>query len=441
MMKKTSAASSCSRSGNFPSPGTPTYRHGTGAVAYQKGWSSERVPLQGHGNRRYGGSGVLLPFANGRGALPSKWEDAERWIFSPVSGDGFGNSLMPPLHHRRPKSKSGPLGAPTGKAGAYASASPLVPCFDSGRVGNFTANSPFLAGVLMPERSYYGNASRVRGVGGNDGVNGKIRVGGDGSGGSVGEKAHSADGEPYIVRSASIHGCSDSMIESSSSVPSSQDSNADDKYEGRREAASTVSASVFRKDVATQMSPESSPSSPKEMPFSPSPASAPPIEELESHFSMFEVRDVQVDDRVTVTRWSKKHISRGSDKRSSSIIEWKKKTVEANTSSWEVAETAKTISKCKREEAKITAWENLQKAKAEAEIRKLEMKLEKKRSSSMEKILSKLRSAQKKAREMRSTVTDNQTNRSISKTTKKSLYVCRIGRISSLSGCFSCHAF
>lgn len=98
--------------------------------------------------------------------------------------------------------------------------------------------------------------------------------------------------------------------------------------------------------MATQMSPEgSTPSSPKQGPSSPSLDLVPCIEELESHFSKLEVRDVQVDDRVTVTRWSKKHIARGSGRCSASIIEWKKKTVEANTSAWEIAETTKSISK------------------------------------------------------------------------------------------------
>ncbi|XP_074582426.1 uncharacterized protein LOC141838759 [Curcuma longa] len=439
-MKKNSTASSSARSGTFPSPGTPTYLHGAGAAGYRKGWSSERVPLPGNGNRRYAGSGVLLPFANGR-TLPSKWEDAERWILSPVSGEAYGSSLMPPLHHRRPKSKSGPLVAHAGKAGAYSSASPLVPCFDSGRVGNFTAASPFLAGVLMPEHSFLGNDGIVRG-GASANVGGIGRVDGSVSGGSsVGDKPRSADGEPYTVRSASTRRCSDSVMESSSSLPCSQDSNTDEQFEGTKEVASTASVSVFRKDVATQMSPERSPpSSPKEIQFSPS-ASTPALEELENHFSKFEVRDVQVDDRVTVTRWSKKQISRGSDRRSSSIIEWKKKTVEANTSAWGIAETSKSMSKCKREEAKITAWENLQNAKAETEIRKLEMKLEKKRSSSMEKILNKLRAAQKKAEEMRNAVADRQTDRVAEATAKKTKFFCKSGRLSSLTGCFACHAY
>lgn len=102
-----------------------------------------------------------------------------------------------------------------------------------------------------------------------------------------------------------------------------------------------------RKDVATQMSPEDSPrSSPKEgLHFSPSPASSPVIEEMQSHFSKLEVRDVQVDDRVTVTRWTKKNASRGSEKGSANVVEWKKKTAESRGSAWEVPETAKSMSK------------------------------------------------------------------------------------------------
>ncbi|KAH0467214.1 hypothetical protein IEQ34_004452 [Dendrobium chrysotoxum] len=132
---------------------------------------------------------------------------------------------------------------------------------------------------------------------------------------------------------------------------------------------------VLRKDLATQMSPEgSTQSSPKHEPsFLPSPILVNIIEEMESHFPKLEVRDVQVDDQVTV---------------------------EAKPSSLKMSETAKCLSMVKREEAKIIAWENLQKAKAEAKIRKLESKLEKPSSSSMDNILKKHRPVQKKAEEM-----------------------------------------
>ncbi|KAG6498443.1 hypothetical protein ZIOFF_046357 [Zingiber officinale] len=432
-VKKSCANSSQRRSSMLPSPRTPSYRHGVRAAAYQKGWSSERVPLPAHSCRRRGNSGLILPFVNGR-TLPSKWEDAERWIFSPVPIEGAGKSPLPLSHHRCPKSKSEPLG-PQAKVGlGYTySASPLVPCCDNSRVGNITANSPFLAGVLIPERGFCVNSGRGRGGSASvcSGGIGVVGVGGHAMGG----KTHSTVGDSYIFRSASIHGWSDNLIESSSSVPSSRD----EKSDGMKEAASTISVATLRKDVATQMSPDGSTSVSHDGPSSPSPASAPAIVALEGHFTKLEVRDVQVDDRVLVTRWSRKHIARGSDRQSTSIIEWKK-TIEANNTSWEVTDTAKSISKFKREEAKISAWENLQKAKAEADIKKLEMKLERKRSSSMERILNKLRSAQKKAQEMRSAMTASQANQ-VAKPMKKVSPLCKNGQISSLSGCFTCHAF
>ncbi|CDP21931.1 unnamed protein product [Coffea canephora] len=64
----------------------------------------------------------------------------------------------------------------------------------------------------------------------------------------------------------------------------------------------------------------------------------------------------------------------------------------------------------------VIAWEDLRKAKAEAAKRKLEMKLEKKRSSSMDKIMNKLGSI----------------------STKEGP---RNEKLSSFSGCFTCHAF
>ncbi|GMP71647.1 hypothetical protein CsSME_00029976 [Camellia sinensis var. sinensis] len=172
-----------------------------------------------------------------------------------------------------------------------------------------------------------------------------------------------------------------------------------EKFDSDKDAATNISRDVSRRDMATQMSPEGSPySSSSRLSFSPSTPSVLPIVELESpKTSKLEVRDIQVDERVTVTRM-------------------------------------------KREEAKITAWKNLEMEKAEAAIRKLEMKLEKKRSSSMDKIMKKLRSAQKKAQEMRRSVLTNQSHQVV-KTSNKLISFRRTRQISSLSGCFTCHAF
>ncbi|MCL7030664.1 hypothetical protein MKW94_016217, partial [Papaver nudicaule] len=138
---------------------------------------------------------------------------------------------------------------------------------------------------------------------------------------------------------------------------------------GSKDASIMISHVMSRRDVATQMSPDiSSRASPKRTCFSPSPPSLLPIIEQQSHHNI-EVRDVEVDGRVTVTRWSRNG-ARAPRKGNEDVKDRKKKSSETQISGWEITETG--VSKSKREEAKITAWENLQKAKAETAIRKLE---------------------------------------------------------------------
>ncbi|KAH9692452.1 Remorin C domain-containing protein [Citrus sinensis] len=400
-MKKSSNLSR--KTGTFPSPGTPNYRNAS--VGMHKGWSSERVPLQTTGNRRQVGA-ALLPFNNGR-TLPSKWEDAERWILSPVAGDGVARqSYVAP--QRRPKSKSGPLGPP-GLA-YYSLYSPAMPMFDGGNFVNFMAGSPFSAGVIAADRL------------------------------AIQPGAHAGNFpvsmEPCMARSASVHGCTETL--NPPSLPPQ-----DEKINGLKDAATDISCTISRRDMATQMSPESgSYSSPKRMLLSASTPSALPIAEIQSvRSSKSDVRDVQVDEKVTVTRWSKKHRTRTSGKSSEIVDDWRKKAADAQTSAWDITESTKTISKIKREELRITAWENLQKAKAEAAIRKLEMKLEKRRSSSMDKIMNKLRSAQKRAQEMRSSVVAANQDHQVARTSHKAVSFRRTRQMGSLSGCFTCHAF
>ncbi|KAL6995502.1 hypothetical protein U1Q18_005637 [Sarracenia purpurea var. burkii] len=404
VMKKSSVITR--QTGMFMSPETPNCRHIN--VGILKGWSSERVPLRNNSSQRHV-SAALLPF-NGRKTLPSKWEDAERWIFSPVSGDGVVKpSFHPP--QRRPKSKSGPLGPPG--IPYYSLHSPLGPMIEAANVGNLMARSPLSAGVIAED-----GFSIPSGLGG-----GASRI-------------FPTCMEPCMARSVSVHGCS--QLLSQSSLPSSQ--GADEKH---------ISRAVSRRDMATQMSPDGSPhSSPWRRPsFSLSSSSVLPIVELGGvQSSILEVRDVQVDERVqvnervTLTRWSKKHRVRFLGKDSENVDDRKKKAVEVRSSAWEVSEAERSISKTTREEAKITAWENLQKAKAEAAIRKLEMKLEKRRSLAMDTILNKLRSAQKKAQKMRSLVSNSQ-SRQIARTSHKVISFQRTRQLSSLSGCFACHAF
>lgn len=372
-------------SGLYTSPATPEYgdNHVRG---FQKGWSSERVPLGTNSSRRHISATALMPFNSGR-TVPSKWDDAERWITSPVSS--YGVCKTPNAQpHRRPKSKSGPLGAPG--LMYLPNYSPSVPVLEGGSLSNFIANSPFTTGVLVPD-----GVSIHYGAGGN-------------SGGLYAENS--------MARATSAPGLSDLFSESP--VPSSQD---DDTKE-----PDSASCAASRRDMATQMSSDGSThASPQERS-----SSIPPGEEQsKQHATNVEIRDVQVDKGAPISGLSWKSRVRKPKKELPDVTE--------SISPWDVADRAKSMSKSQREEARITAWENLQKAKAEAEIQKLEMKLEKRRSASMDKIVNKLRHAQLKAQDMRRATSESQPRQS----RRDSLRIIPFReyfKIASFSSCFVC---
>ncbi|CAF2106579.1 unnamed protein product, partial [Brassica napus] len=366
LSKKTSV--STNKSSVFPSPGTPTY-------TMQKGWSSERVAIG-----RSPPNAAFLPLYSGR-TVPSKWEDAERWILSPLAREEAARTSF--TASRRPKSKSGPLGPP-GLA-YYSLYSPAVPMVHGGNRGCLTSTSPFSARVL-PQN---------------------------------GSTAFPQKTDHCMARSVSIHGCSQTLAPQ------------DDIHESIKDAAGDARA-VSRRDMATQMSPEGSIrlSPERECSLSSfSPTARSIVELLNARVNRAEAKDLQVDEKVTVTRWSKRHRSlyHGDSSNMRDHLHGQDRDPQGLT--W-----------VKTEEARIISWQNLQKAKAEAEIRKLEVKLEKKRSSSMARIMRKVKSAEKKAEEMRRSVLDNQAP---SASRGKALSFSRSGKtkISSLSGCFTCHAF
>lgn len=169
-------------SGAYTSPGTPDY-----SEEIPKSWSSERVPLPSS-SRRHVSAAALMPFNSGR-ALPSKWDDAERWITSPISSYGpVRNSVPHP--QRRAKSKSGPLG-PSG----LVYLSNYSPNVEGGRAPNFMTNSPLNTGVLVPDGLSINYDAMI-----------------------ASKSSLSAEGN--IVRSTSVPGLSDLVSEAS--MPSSQ---------------------------------------------------------------------------------------------------------------------------------------------------------------------------------------------------------------------------
>ncbi|KAI3747913.1 hypothetical protein L6452_10645 [Arctium lappa] len=351
-------------SGAYTSPGTPDYRDnhgggsgGGGGGGFQKGWCSERVPLPSNGTRRRASANLLM---SGR-TLPSKWDDAERWITSPVSGSGFYKTLGPPPQ-RRPKSKSGPLG----DTPYFSNHSPGFPFLET---NSFLPGSPLTTGVLVPNGLSFHHAHTDYTV------------------------------APY---------------------PDSHDEKIDEN---------SVTRVISRRDMATQMSPVESPgSSPNRRP---PPSTSPPlilspVEPCSHRSGRVEVRDVEVDKGITVTKQPKRHQRRTEKNRPTEI-----KNLDLT---WNPTEGATELSKLQKEEARIAAWENLQTAKAEASIRKLEMKLEKKKSASMDRIMKKLRIAQMKAQEMRKTMSESEAPR----TSRKVMSLQRYANVSLIS-CFRSH--
>ncbi|KAK6924056.1 Remorin, C-terminal [Dillenia turbinata] len=405
-MKRSSI--SAQNSNAFPSLDLQNSRESNG-VMISKGWSSERVPLPPNTSWRQANANSLMPFNSGR-ALPSKWEDAERWITSPVSGaNSCVHRNLVAQARRRPKSKSGPLGN-SGVGGCYSSSSPAMPLLDGRSSGNFLGmmGSPFSAGVMfidgMPNHCGFVDGGR---------------------------SSHLAVTECALGKTSGVHGgFSDSWGNSPLYSP------GDEKLDGIIDDENVASHVASRRDMATQMSPKGSPhASPKGRSQPRSPPSILPAVEPHSNAHM-EVRDVQVDKRVTVIRWSKKQSTGQSRKGSAKELD--KRATEASSSSLNITEATKDVSKVQREEAKIIAWENLQKAKAEAAIRKLEVKLEKERSSSMDKILNKLNLAELKAQDMRNSLSATQACQAPRTNSIMSLY--KRVQIGSLRGCFSFRA-
>lgn len=108
------------------------------------------------------------------------------------------------------------------------------------------------------------------------------------------------------------------------------------------------SHAVLRRDMATQMSPEGSiNSTPRgKSSFSATPPSFPSIVETQGDNSpKLEVRDVQVDKRATVIRWSKRHKTNVSKKGLPHVEDFNKDAREAQASSWDIAEAEMNISK------------------------------------------------------------------------------------------------
>ncbi|GAB4848981.1 hypothetical protein Ancab_003794 [Ancistrocladus abbreviatus] len=315
-----SSSLSSHNSGVFPSPEMPC--HGVRSLRICEGWSSERVPPSRYGSRRYINAAALMPFSSGR-ALPSKWDDAERWISSPVLGNGI--SRIPLVQSQRPaKSKSGPLG-PSGLA-FCGSNSPVLPAVNDASVRNsVTVDSPVSARELPADRF-------------------SISDGG-------GRKSCPGKSEQDL-------GFAREWLEMLSKLPYpiSQGDTSDNTMdtETRR-----INDGISRRDAATQMLSEVSTRS-----------SSTQRSSVSSWSSQLEIKDVQVDKQATPIQFSEKCADKMRLQRE-----------EAKINVWENLQKAKAEAAIRKLEMKLEKKRISSMDKIMKKLRRAQLKAEKKRSS------------------------------------------------------------
>ncbi|OIW09705.1 hypothetical protein TanjilG_21231 [Lupinus angustifolius] len=396
-MKKSSSFSQ--NMGSFHSPSATNSRNKNGFGNNQKGWCSEHVPNpKSNGSsssmRRHKTLAGLTAFNSGK-TMPSKWNEAERWVCSPFSVSSYDDNnrrISYGKFHHRPKSISGPIMPP--KVAPYYSncysPNSVVPLRQGLVVRKLMVGSPFSTGVLAPVVSVHHYDIDDNGI-------------------QCSSPVQNQNGVGLVAQSSISNGDTCSELKCDSLCSNLQD----EKHDGLKNEDKVIS--IFsRCDKGTQMS---SPETENDIHSSPKSSATSVMYQQDFHSPKLGVRDVQIDSQAILIKWSKKHATKLSEKDSIHSKDSREDSIESKASSWDVVKSPLDTSKLQREEAKIIAWENLQKAKAEAAIRKLEMKLEKKKSSSMDKILNKLRRAKIKAENMRSSIPTHQGNQ-VSKTCK-----------------------
>lgn len=183
------------------------------------------------------------------------------------------------------------------------------------------------------------------------------------------------------------------------------------------------------------------------------------ISELtDCHFAKLDLgAGAQFDDDAMLVNWSSKEeeeeeVSKSLRHFEASTACDRRGAAMAGECRWEDDERAKSCIRYQREEAKIQAWINLESAKAEAQSRKLEVKIQKMRSSLEEKLMRRMTSVHRRGEEWRAAAqaqhlqqlrraaaTEHQHARRV-KTISHRLSGNRSSNASSSCGCFPCNS-
>ncbi|XP_073057893.1 uncharacterized protein [Primulina eburnea] len=310
-------------SGTYTSPGTP--EHGDiSMVETPRGWSSERVGMPNSSSRRHNSyAAALIPFNSGR-ALPSKWDDAERWIKSPVLGHKSFKAVPSEAPKRQPKSKSGPLGS-----------SGLV------RLSNY---SPTLGAEIV--KNFVGNAM------------------------STGFSSYDTGIE---VNSSQLY-C-ENAIARSTSVPGLSNFLEVGLDDGTKEEDGYVSC----RDMSTQISPEGSVNSSSKPTFLYSILTSSSLGPNANPAAEKEIRDVQVDKSTGTGQQSKKQEQIDVEKLKNVQVKLLKE--EAKISAWENLQQAKADAAIQKLEMRLEKKRSVSMDKILNKLRAAQMKAEAMRNS------------------------------------------------------------
>lgn len=135
--------------------------------------------------------------------------------------------------------------------------------------------------------------------------------------------------------------------------------------------------------------------------------------------------------KANITAWSSQEEEDQDESKSlktKDFEEAKKNIWGFRAAAWEDAEQAKYMARYKSEAIKIQAWESHQKAKAESEMRRIEVKVERMKSHAHEKLFNKLASLQRRVEEKRASAEAKQAEQA-AKTRQQAEYIRRTGHI------------
>ncbi|XP_008777626.1 uncharacterized protein LOC103697528 isoform X2 [Phoenix dactylifera] len=144
--------------------------------------------------------------------------------------------------------------------------------------------------------------------------------------------------------------------------------------------------------------------------------------------------------KMNIASWaSKEEVEHASPSPKTLGVDHVKMDYEARAAAWEEAENTKHMARCRREEVKIQVWESHQKEKFEAKMKKIEAQAERMRARALKRMADKLDITQKRVEEKRA-MAEARMNQQAARAAHKAKQIRRTGQIPS-SNCMCCSGF